>query len=470
MNFNSRYFNFGFISFLIIINVFTKLIYSTEASLYLDEAFSVFHSQQDLTDLWVIFDRAGNPPLYYILLHYWTDLFDISVFSVRSLSFLFNLFMIIGVFGFAKKHLNIFTSIFAPILLSILNFQIHFTQEARVYSLIGFLFILSVWCFFNLFKQPKLKNIIYLAIINSLLLYSHYGTFVIPLSQLTVIAFIFNKVHFVKSLILSLFFTLVISMPSLLMIKFNTIKSSWSWIHSPNFNSILKTLQDFSNEAIGYYFLLYSVVIICIALIVRLFYKKTNILLSLSVLTIGPLIFNYLVSQWVPIFDSKYLFFCQISLWLLAVYLISFIKIPFHIKITFMLGLIVISVLNMKQKSSSEDWKRTVEYAKIKKHEGFDILVSPPYMHMPFSFYYSPTDFKNYKNTITELYKKNVYFIKKINKDLFNFIYPDKILFIEAHKGYIDPAGENIKMLKQFYTLVDTETYSGITAYSFNKN
>ncbi len=70
------------------INNHTPLLYLTQ-SLWRDEAFSVWITQDSLGE---VIRRTGgdfNPPLYYILLHFWMRIFGRSEVTLRSLSLVF---------------------------------------------------------------------------------------------------------------------------------------------------------------------------------------------------------------------------------------------------------------------------------------------------------------------------------------------------------------------------------------------
>ncbi|MCJ7826492.1 hypothetical protein MUP56_02660, partial [Patescibacteria group bacterium] len=63
----------------------TPLFYFTQ-SFWRDEAFSVLLAQQPLS---VIFQKTSvEPPIYYMLLHFWIKFFGTSEIAARSLSFI----------------------------------------------------------------------------------------------------------------------------------------------------------------------------------------------------------------------------------------------------------------------------------------------------------------------------------------------------------------------------------------------
>jgi uncharacterized membrane protein len=159
---------------------FLLRIYSLgNESLWLDEGYSIRFA--DLNLLQIFTNRENNPPLYFIILHWWTGFFGDSEFSVRMPSFIFgflSIFMIykVGNVIFHKKNIGILSSF----LLAISAFHIAFSQEARTFSLCAFLALLSIWFFLKLLKKKSPVILTGYILSSVLLMYSHiYGLFII---------------------------------------------------------------------------------------------------------------------------------------------------------------------------------------------------------------------------------------------------------------------------------------------------
>jgi len=91
---------------LIALQLLVTLPFISSAPISIDEPFSIFYAQQDIEDMMGVFMNENNPPLHFVLLHYWINLFGISPGSVRSLSLLFSVLTIPILFQFGKKILN----------------------------------------------------------------------------------------------------------------------------------------------------------------------------------------------------------------------------------------------------------------------------------------------------------------------------------------------------------------------------
>ncbi|PIZ64741.1 hypothetical protein COY14_04075 [Candidatus Roizmanbacteria bacterium CG_4_10_14_0_2_um_filter_36_9] len=67
-------------------------------NLWRDEAFSVVMSGQSVGNIIQSTAADFNPPLYYLILHYWMLIFGSSEIAIRSLSLLFYTLTIFVIF------------------------------------------------------------------------------------------------------------------------------------------------------------------------------------------------------------------------------------------------------------------------------------------------------------------------------------------------------------------------------------
>lgn len=137
--------------------------------LWRDEAFSYLLAKLPIPEILRITAQDFNPPLYYILLHYWMNIFGTSEVAMRSLSFLFYGLGLFAVFETMKIIFNVsFRQSFLYLGLFILNpLVLFYAFEARMYSM---LFCLAMYsCYFFL----RGKKTAY-AVVTILGLYTHY--------------------------------------------------------------------------------------------------------------------------------------------------------------------------------------------------------------------------------------------------------------------------------------------------------
>jgi mannosyltransferase len=86
-----------------------------------------------------------SPPLYYVLLGQWIRIFGSSDFAVRFFSILCTLLCIPFVADIARRTTGSRTVIFATILFSLSPITTFYGTEARMYSLIWLLLVITAW-------------------------------------------------------------------------------------------------------------------------------------------------------------------------------------------------------------------------------------------------------------------------------------------------------------------------------------
>lgn len=112
-------------------------------SLWIDEAASVrFATMGWSAFLHTLWRYQGNMTLYYFLLRAWLHLGD-SEFMVRSLSVLFSVLTLPAMYVLGKRLFDRATGLTAAALLSVHSFHVLWSQQARAYSLLLFLLVLT---------------------------------------------------------------------------------------------------------------------------------------------------------------------------------------------------------------------------------------------------------------------------------------------------------------------------------------
>lgn len=112
-------------------------------SFWYDEAFSVYLSRFDLVTITARTAADIQPPLYYYLLNVWMLLTGDSEFAVRFLSLFFGVLTIPLMYVTARRLFNSTTALFATLIATLSALYLWYSQEARMYTLITFLGLLS---------------------------------------------------------------------------------------------------------------------------------------------------------------------------------------------------------------------------------------------------------------------------------------------------------------------------------------
>ena len=158
------------IAFLGIISGFLSIVFLTisKASIWFDEAFSAYIIRFNFAEIWHYTSVDVHPPLYYFLLKIWSVFFGSSDFVLRSLSAFFGVLTIILAYFLVKRLYNKKIALLASSFLAISPMLIRYSQEARMYTMVAFLSILTVRAFYeawvaeNTIKNKKKWRIVYI--------------------------------------------------------------------------------------------------------------------------------------------------------------------------------------------------------------------------------------------------------------------------------------------------------------------
>ncbi len=151
-------------------------------SIWLDESTSVHISKQTVPSIIRWLAKDVHPPLYYIALHYWMLVFGTTEVAVRSLSAVFGVASIFLIYQVGRQLFNRHVGLLGSFLLAISWFHIYYSQEARTYTLLALLTLLSFSLFINILKARDTRNwhLVCYFLTNLCLAYTHYfGPFVI---------------------------------------------------------------------------------------------------------------------------------------------------------------------------------------------------------------------------------------------------------------------------------------------------
>jgi hypothetical protein len=146
----------------------------TRSDLWLDEALTVNIARLPLHEIPSFLRRDGAPPLYYVMLHFWMGWFGTSDEAVRSLSGVIGVVTVPFAWLAGRRLGGRTTGWAAMLLVATSPFAIRYDTETRMYSLIVLLSVLGFLALDRSIRHPRAGNLIGVAAVTGLLLYSHY--------------------------------------------------------------------------------------------------------------------------------------------------------------------------------------------------------------------------------------------------------------------------------------------------------
>ena len=161
----------------VVLVVALVLRFWTRSDLWLDEALTVNIAKQPLHTLPTYLKRDGAPPLFYVLLHGWMGVFGDSDLAVRSLSGVIGVVTVPLVWLAGRRFGGRIAGWAAMLLVATSPFAVRYDTETRMYALVTLLTVLGLLAMQRVLIRPRPGNLVALAAVTGLLLYSHYWSF-----------------------------------------------------------------------------------------------------------------------------------------------------------------------------------------------------------------------------------------------------------------------------------------------------
>lgn len=175
--------NYYLLGLILLLGFLLRVHQLGKESIWLDEGVSIDISLQEPTQIikmiWLGTDV--HPPLYYVLLHFWRELVGISEFSIRFLSLIFGVAGIFFIYKMGTLLCDPKVGFYSALLMALSTFHLEYSQEARNYSLLVILSLLSCYYYFKLlfFEDTKRSKLLYILFTASLLYTHAYALFVL---------------------------------------------------------------------------------------------------------------------------------------------------------------------------------------------------------------------------------------------------------------------------------------------------
>ncbi len=422
----------------------------------LDEPFSLYHSSASILDIFKMLPNENNPPLHFLILHFWIELFGIEPFPTRLLSAIFSSFAVVYTYFFGKEFLNHRTGIAAAFILCLSNLNIVFAHEVRVYSLFTLLAIATAYYYFKMLFGPG-KTYKYPFILSSLLLiYSHFfglillaGLFLIPFSSKS---FFFTHL---KSRMQSFFWIGVFYLPySIILLNRFFATSEGNWVPKPNMSHLSWGIGLFTHfgrftfivELILFVYVLYFILQRGEAV-----KKGYSILLLFSFCYFSM----FFASSFMPMFIERYLVylspFFYLSLFYALFRILNFNRIMGNTIAVFFL-VVMGSQLRVSYPNSRQPNEAAKYISQLQSPRSATILI-PKWWELNIAYHYDIEVFKQYGNSTNALNKDHIYPIYGgADLERLNNQNLDQILFVDGGSQFCDPDSTAYQWCHQRFT------------------
>ena len=178
-------------TFLVLVAFSLRVFRLDFQSLWYDEAFSFYLAQFGLADITARTAADIQPPLYYYLLHFWTLLASQREFALRFFTLYIGVLTIPLLYISARRlFANRLAGLAAALLATLSPLYVWYSQEARMYTMVTFLLLLSSYALVRaLADSPEAERgrrrwWALFGLANIAAVYTHYFAFVIIAFQL----------------------------------------------------------------------------------------------------------------------------------------------------------------------------------------------------------------------------------------------------------------------------------------------
>ncbi|MGI0481682.1 glycosyltransferase family 39 protein [Geminocystis sp. CENA526] len=325
-----------------------------------------------------------HPPLYYLLLRFWQDLFGSSIIISRSLSIIFSLLVFPSIYYLSQQLFNDnLISLISVALVAISPVQILYAQEAREYSLWMVTIIISSVYFLRAIKTNKIFDWWGYSLSLNLTFYTSILSIFLPIINLTYL-FLLGKILTFKTRIKFFIFTtigglLFIPWFVIIFVNFSLLKEKTNWTNIEKPLEFLATYWGlhFTSLFIDlglplYHWASYIFMALIFPLIIYSFYfliKNTdkNIWLYLLLLAVIPtlaLILPDLILGGIRSSITRYFFPAYLSIYLTIAYTLS-VKITQKSRIfaSILVMIFVVSILSNTINTNAQTWwNKTASY------------------------------------------------------------------------------------------------------------
>jgi uncharacterized membrane protein len=182
-----------------LLGFFLRLYHLGKESLWGDEVYSFNVASNanvfGITKVVALYDN--HPPFYYYTLHFGIKLFGTSELAVRAPSLIFGVLAIPMIYLVGRRLFNEEVGLISALILAVSPFNVDYSQEARMFSLLVFLALLSMYFFVRFLERDSRAVSVGYVLSTALLLYTHlFGLFVPVAQNLVVVGLLLWSRHY----------------------------------------------------------------------------------------------------------------------------------------------------------------------------------------------------------------------------------------------------------------------------------
>ena len=376
-----------------------RLTNITFHSLWLDEAVEVGWARLPLAEIWArtsTLREISHPPLSYLLLHAWIRLFGDGEVAVRSFPVAAGIAMVLLIFALGASMGGRRGGLLAAFLAAVSPYLIWYSQETRMYALVGALSAAGFYCFWRGLEEGRLRWWAGFVVATVASVYTQIlGGLLLPVEVLVALLYARQGKHALQGL-LAVFVSALLLAPLALTAWGSSGATSTERV-APTIASLLTLTPVFlflRQVPAGWQILAVPGLALAITGLVMLARRHPRKASALAAYIVVILAEMYLLSIWrLPIFGLPYVIIIAAPV-LVAVGLgiDGLWQRRRSAGIVALLAMMLISLVGLRyvwdHGMGKEDWRAAASYISAHAQEGDAILAVPNYAAIPLTYYY----------------------------------------------------------------------------------
>ena len=159
---------------LVLLATVLRLHELTESAIWGDESSSLLLALYSPSALWHHAAHDVHPPLYFFLLHLWVQVLGEGVLALRLLSALFGSLAVFLGGWLAWRLASRRAAFLATLLLALLPTAVRYSQEVRMYSLLGCWLLAATLALLYWLDTGRRRHLVAYALLMTAAFYTHY--------------------------------------------------------------------------------------------------------------------------------------------------------------------------------------------------------------------------------------------------------------------------------------------------------
>lgn len=251
---------------ILFLSLFIRVYGLGDENIWIDEVFSVRLANLSLSEIVAETSQDVHTPFYYMILHYWVAIFGDSEFSVRFPSAVFGFLAVFMIYKTGSLIFDKRTGVLSSLILGLSVFHIFYSQDARMYSLMSLLTLVSFYSFIRLLRERSLVFAVGYVLSSALLIYTHYfGVFIIIAQNIYVLTLLPASEHdcklsFRRWVLLQVLVTFLFAPWVVVLVEQILKVRGGYWIPEPSVETLVKSFKLYSGPYLFLPFLILSLI------------------------------------------------------------------------------------------------------------------------------------------------------------------------------------------------------------------